>query len=72
MMRKPHLDRHLRIIGMPRRGSAKCSEGPPTMRLAHEDRNLRIIGVPRRGRRHARGPCALLACMLFPPKPSAT
>ena len=46
MMRKRHLDRHLRIIGVPRRGVAKYSEGPPMMRVATCSYGLRIIGVP--------------------------
>ena len=48
MMRKAHLDRHLRIVGVARRGVPKFSEGSPMMRKAHQDRHLRIIGVPRR------------------------
>ena len=46
MMRKAHLDRHLRIIGVPRRSVAKYSGGLPMMRFAQRSCAYRIIGMP--------------------------
>ena len=46
MMRKPRLDRHLRIIGMPRRSVAKYGGGLPMMRFAQRSCVYRIIGMP--------------------------
>ena len=46
MMRKSRLDRHLRIIGMPRRSVAKYGGGLPMMRFAQRSCVYRIIGMP--------------------------
>ena len=46
MMRKAHGDRHLRIIGVPRRSVAKYSGGLPMMRFARRSCAYRIIGMP--------------------------
>ena len=45
MMRKPRLDGHLRIIGMPRRSVAKYGGGLPMMRFAQRSCVYRIIGM---------------------------
>ena len=46
MMRKPRLDRHLRIIGMPRRSVAKYGGSLPMMRFAQRSCVYRIISMP--------------------------
>ena len=46
MMRKPHLDRHLRIIGVPPAWRPRCGGGLPMMRFAQRSCAYRIIGMP--------------------------